>query len=109
MDTANSKIASLNDALRKRGHGGRFLLTAGVQALGQRALDEILAKVRAYDAFTKDSDPRGEHSFGVITVKNRRIIWQITYHDRNLANTSPDPANPAVTCRLMKVMTADES
>ncbi len=108
MNTAISKIASLNDALRKRGHGGRFFLTTGIQAMGQRALDEILAKVRAYDMFTEDSDPRGEHSFGEITVKNRKIVWQISYYDRNLKNASPDPANPAVTCRLMKVMTADE-
>ena len=55
------KIAALNDALRKHGTGGKIMMTAGIQALGQKAVNEIINKVRAFNSFTKDNDPWGEH------------------------------------------------
>ncbi len=103
-----NKIRDLNDALRKRGEGGRIMLTAGIQALGQGAVNEILNKVRTFDAFTKDNDPWGEHDCAVMTVMGKKVIWKIDYYDRNLEYASPDPADPSVTMRMMTVMRSDE-
>ena len=108
MDATDSKIATLNDALRKRGEGGRILLTQGIQALGEKAITHIISKIRAFDKFTEDNDPYHEHDFGAITVNGDKIFWKISYYDRNLKYASPDPADPKVTCRVMIVMMADE-
>ncbi|MEI7607310.1 MAG: DUF3768 domain-containing protein [Rhodospirillaceae bacterium] len=102
------KIAALNDALRKHGTGGRIMMTAGIQSLGQAAVNEILAKIRAFDAFTKDNDPYGEHDFASLTVKNNKIFFKIDYYDRNLQYASPDPADPTVTCRILTILLAEE-
>ncbi len=109
--TANSeaqKIRDLNDALRRNGTGGRIMLTAGVQALGQAAVNEILHKVRAFDAFSKDNDPWGEHDFASVMVGKNKIFWKIDAYDRNLQYASPDPTDASVTIRVMTIMMADE-
>jgi hypothetical protein len=40
MDRA-SKIAELNDQLRRHHIGGRVMITQGIQALGQDAITEV--------------------------------------------------------------------
>ena len=104
----SQKIATLNDALRKRGEGGRIMLTTGIQALGQKAVHEVIKQIRAFDAFTEDNDPYGEHDFASITVNGNKIFWKIDAYDRNLEYASPDPTDPAVTVRIMTVMMAEE-
>ena len=108
MDITASKIAALNDALRKRGEGGRILLTQGIQALEEKAVSDIIAKIRAFDEFTEDNDPYQEHDFGAITINGNKVFWKISYYDRNLKYASPDPSDAKVTCRVMTVMMADE-
>ena len=36
------------------------------------------------------------------------LIWKIDYHDLSLAVGSPDPANPAVTARVLAIMLTAE-
>ena len=36
------------------------------------------------------------------------IFFKIDYYDADLLNLSPDPANPALTCRVMTIMLAEE-
>ncbi len=103
-----NRIRDLNDALRKRGEGGRIMLTTGIQALGQAAINDILNKVRTFDAFSKDNDPWGEHDCAVMTVSGIKVIWKIDYYDRNLEYASPDPANPAVTIRVITILLSQE-
>ena len=107
MDNA-SKIAALNDAFRRSGTGGRIVLTVGIQALGQGAVREVIAKVRAFNTFTEGNDPYGEHDFGAIEFSGDKIFWKIDYYDKALEYGSPDPANPAKTCRVMTIMMAEE-
>ena len=45
----------------------------------------ILAKVIAFDAFTEDNDPHGEHDFGAFDHAEHRIFWKIDYYDQALA------------------------
>ena len=102
------KIAALNDALRRHGTGGRIMLTSGIQALGQAAVNEILNKVRTFTAFTQDNDPYGEHDFASITVNGNKIFWKIDAYDKDLQYGSPDPADPSVTIRVMTILLAEE-
>ncbi len=102
------KIAALNDALRRHGTGGRVMMTAGIQALGQKAVTEILARARAFDAFTPDNDPYQEHDFASLTVNGNKIFWKIDYYDSNMEYASPDPADATKTCRVMTILLAEE-
>ena len=68
----------------------------------------VLANVRAFSAFDEDNDPHGEHDFGVIDVENVKCFWKIDYYDADGEMLSPDPADPAVTKRVLTVMLADE-
>ena len=83
-------------------------MTQGIQALGQKAVAEIIAKVRAFDQFNEGNDPYGEHDFGKIVHGHDNVFWKLSYYDRAMEFGSPDPADPAVTTRVMTVMLVDE-
>ena len=68
----------------------------------------LLAKVRAFDVFTDDNDPHGEHDFGAVDEGGVRCFWKIDCYDRATEIGSPDPADPAVTTRVLTIMRADE-
>lgn len=61
---SKNNISQLNDLLRTTFFGGKILLTGGVGALPDEVRNEIMGKVRAFDDFSEDSDPYGEHDFG---------------------------------------------
>ena len=108
QDQATAKIRTLNDHFRRTGRGGRIMLTQGIQALGQKAVAEIIAKVRAFDQFNEGNDPYQEHDFGKIVHGHDVVLWKIAYYDRPMEFGSPDPADPAVTTRVMTVMLGEE-
>lgn len=108
-ENANAaKIRNLNDAFRKTGRGGRIMLTQGIQAMGEQAVQEIIAKIAVFDAFTVDNDPWNEHDFGKIVHNGQKILFKLDYYDKAMKFASPDPSDPAVTTRVMTVMTAEE-
>jgi hypothetical protein len=41
-------------------------------------------------------------------VEGERLFFKIDYYDSTLTMGSSDPADPAVTCRVMTVMLASE-
>ncbi|WP_108396963.1 DUF3768 domain-containing protein [Devosia submarina] len=101
-------IRSLNDLLRQRGIGGRVVITRGVLAFGPDALRQIQQAVASFDAFTPDNDPYGEHDFGAVGIEDQTLFFKIDAYDRDLRYHSPDPADPAVTRRVMTLMLAEE-
>lgn len=107
MDQA-SKIAELNDLLRCHHIGGRVMITQGIQALDQDTITEIVAAVAAFSDFTPDNDPHHEHDCAVMDVGEHRVIFKIDAYDREMTFASPDPADPAVTVRVLTIMLADE-
>lgn len=106
--THTLKICELNDQLRKYGLGGKILLTQGVQALGEDAILEILTLMQVSDAFSEDNDPYGEHDFGSINYKGKKVFWKIDYYDQEYLAHSANPADPAITNRVLTVMLAEE-
>jgi hypothetical protein len=102
------RIRALNDDFRRTFVGGMVVITAGVEALPIDQRRSLLAKVRAFDAFTADNDPHGEHDFGAVDEGGVRCFWKIDLYDRDIEFGSPDPTDPAVTTRVLTVMLAEE-
>ncbi|MFK0207729.1 DUF3768 domain-containing protein [Agrobacterium sp. NPDC090283] len=101
-------IRKLNDVFRTTWITGTVLLTSGIQNLSDTTQSRIAEAVQGFDAFTPDNDPHGEHDFGSVTVENYKVFWKIDYYDRTMQYGSEDPANPAVTKRVLTIMLADE-
>jgi hypothetical protein len=103
MTSTRDRIRALNDELRIHHRNGRIVITPGILALGA---DAIIAIDQAVSSF--DKDPHSEHDFGAITVDGAAIFFKIDYYDRDARFGSPDPADPAVTLRIMTIMLAEE-
>ena len=102
------KIARLNDALRTRGQGGVIVITRGVRSVPGFKPTELLAALLKYDAFDVDNDPHGERDFGDIELCGETMFWKIDYYDSNMLYGSSDPADAAVTQRVLTVMLPSE-
>ena len=111
-EESSARIRALNDQMRTAGPGApsrnRWLLTSGVLGLGATAVEAVVARVTAFSEFTEDNDPHGEHDFGAIDGAGQRLFWKIDYYDHTLTGGSPDPADEAVTCRVLTIMLAME-
>jgi hypothetical protein len=101
-------IARLNDTLRLSGLGGRILVTRGVQTLPGFNTMTLVEALRSYDSFDADNDPHGERDFGDLELWGAELFWKIDYYDRALVWASPDPADPAVTIRILTVLLVTE-
>jgi hypothetical protein len=108
MTNQTQRIRALNDDLRQHLIGGGAIITLGVAALGQEAVDRIVQTVAVFDDFCHVNDPYEEHDFGSFEVEGKTIFFKIDYYDRTLTHHSPDPADPAVTERVITIMLANE-
>ena len=107
--TTAERIRALNDAFRRTFVGGAVMITAGVEAMPLDQRRSLLQKVRAFDDFTDDNDPHREHDFGAVDEAGVRYFWKVDCYDRATEFGSPDPADPAVTTRvILTIMRADE-
>jgi hypothetical protein len=105
----HAKIRALNDAFRRDWAGkGRVYVTRGVAALPAEEQAVILAHVRAFDDFSAENDPYGEHDFGSFERGGKTIFWKIDCYDRELTWASSNAADPSVTERVLTVMLAEE-
>ena len=75
-----AQIAHLNDAFRRSGQG--VMITQGVQALPD--VPGLVRAVQAFDTFTPNNDPYGEHDFGSINWHDNKTFWKIDYFDQTL-------------------------
>ena len=101
-------ISELNDGFRRSFVGGRVMMTAGVAALSDAMRAEVVQAVQAFDAFSADNDPHAEHDFGSFDLAGQKLFWKIDYYDQHLKFGSDNPADPAVTVRVLTVMLAEE-
>lgn len=103
-----SRIRTLNDAFRRSFAGGQVVETPGVVELAEVDRIALLLAVRRFDRFDVSNAPYNEHDFGSVEVGGERFFWKIDAYDRALCGGSPDPADPAVTTRVLTIMRADE-
>lgn len=102
------RIRALNDAFRKTGQGGQFVITPGIQELGPTAIVKLRYRIAAYVDFSDRNDPYGEHDFGSLAFDGNQVFWKIDYYDLSLMYRSPDPTDPDVTTRVLTIMLASE-
>ena len=103
-----AKIRALNDRARQSFTGCRVAITAGIAALSHDAVYAIFDRIKAYEDFTPDNDPYGEHDFGSFYWGEHQVFWKFDYYDLNYTMHSPDPADETVTARVLTVMLAEE-
>jgi hypothetical protein len=101
-----ARIAALNDLARSTFTGCRVVLTPGAAALED--ISGLMAKVRGFSSFTDSNDPHGEHDFGSFEHEGELVFWKFDYYDLDMNLHSPDAADPAVTCRVLTIMLAQE-
>jgi Protein of unknown function (DUF3768) len=70
-----SKIALLNDSLRRTLTGGQVVMTQGVASLPESDLTQLLERVRRFRGFTEDNDPYGEHDFGSLELAGQTYFF----------------------------------
>lgn len=107
-DLNTSRIAALNDKLRREGIGGAVIITNGIQSLEPHKRSAVIKAVSTFDAFTETNDPYHEHDCATLTVDGVRAMFKIDYYDRTMTCGSEDPGNPKVTRRVMTIMLAEE-
>jgi Protein of unknown function (DUF3768) len=104
----NTTIAQLNDAFRKTFSGGVVVMTHGFQSLPGDSQKALLSSVQSFNHFNEDNDPYGEHDFGAILHNGQRIFWKLDYYNPTMDAGSDNPADPAITKRVLTIMLADE-
>ena len=108
MVNSTQRIRELNDELRQNLHGGLAVMTPGVAALGQQAVERIVQTISVFDDFCHANDPYEEHDFGSFEAEGEKIFFKIDYFDKRLTYHSPDPSDASVTERVITIMLADE-
>jgi len=105
----NRRVRALNDRFRTEGLGsGTIMLTHGIQEAGQTFVLAVIEAVRTFDDFSEDNDPWGEHDFGAVDVDSQKVFWKFDYYDKSLTAGSENPANDALTKRVLTIMLATE-
>ncbi len=108
MSRQTERIRALNDELRQHLTGGIAVMTPGIAALGQEAVDRIIKTIAVFDDFCHANDPYEEHDFGSFEAEDHTIFFKIDYFDKDLKYHSPDPADPTLTERVITIMLAEE-
>lgn len=103
MNDTASKIRELNDLLRTKMIGGKFMISAGLSAEGQKTVAKVLQAVRSFKNFNQNNDPYKEHDMGIVNIDANNYIWKIDYYDLDYMYHSPDAANPLVTKRVLTI------
>ena len=108
MTTHTDKIRFLNDELRRSLPNQNAFITTGVAALGADFVERLLKTVTLFDDFHHANDPHQEHDFGAFKVDGHELFFKIDYYDPTLAHHSDNPADPAITRRVITLMLASE-
>jgi hypothetical protein len=110
-----ARIRALNDAWRTEPWSmgsaladNSLVVTRGVADHGNDFIDRAITAVRAFSDFNQGNDPYGEHDFGNFEIDGHELCFKIDYYDRSLEWGSPDPADPAVTRRVLTILLAEE-
>lgn len=102
-------IPGLSQKLRDEGCHFQIVMTRGFRAfIEENDKTEVIMAIALFDDFTQYNDPYGEHDFILLKYQGQSLYAKFDYYDRSLEYGSPDPANLALTCRVLTLMLAEE-
>ena len=90
MTNQTHRIRALNDELRQYLIGGGAVITPGIAALGQEAVERIVQTVAVFDDFCHANDPYEEHDFGSFEAEDEKIF------SRSIIMIGPSPTIPPI-------------
>jgi Protein of unknown function (DUF3768) len=99
-----ARIIELNDQLRTRFKGGRVQMTRCVYDLDDRLRGRALSVLARYNKFDADS----EHDSGTFIFAGFAFEWRIEYRAKDGIGSSPDPADPEQTFRVLTLYALDD-
>lgn len=120
QDERAARIAALNDGLRMNVSNPQgtdcVFMTPGLAALIEDSTSQpfwidmqaLRRIIRTYDDFGTANDPWAERDFGGFTFKGTACFWKVDYYAHDMEHGSPDPADPAVTSRVLTIATMAE-
>lgn len=100
-----------HDLIRRPGPSaipGKYVLTLGIHSLSPDDRVEMVKRVVAFNDFTLENDPYGEHDFGMLHDNTHDVYWKIDYYDPSLKYGSENPADLSQTMRVLTIMLAEE-
>jgi hypothetical protein len=110
-----ARIRELNDTLRMcrdpitaLAMNSSIIFTRTVVMLGEAFVNHAFNAVAAFDEFTPDNDPHGEHDMAFLDVDGEHIFFKVDYYDREMRNHSDDPSNPESTRRVLTIGLASD-
>lgn len=102
------QIAALNDQFRRDPYNtalGNIVLTQAVGHLPRDKQMALIQAVSAFNTFNEGNDPWGEHDRGRLEFEQNTYEWKIDYYAKNdFDSGSEDPADSAVTSRVLTIM-----
>jgi hypothetical protein len=104
MDRRRTKIIALNDQLRTTFSGGHVQTAPGIFDLDSRLRGRALCVMSRWNKFDRAS----EHDRGAFVFGGYTFEWQIEYRGRDGRGTSPDPADPDQTLRILTLTATDD-
>ena len=105
MDPRTDRIRALNDELRQNFDCGTAVMTPGIAALGQEAVERIVKTIAVFDDFCHANDPHEEHDFGSFEADGHKIFFKIDLYEE--PDVKSENGEPVVT-RVLTIMLADE-
>jgi hypothetical protein len=87
------------------------VVTQGIKALLEdngEDFEAMAAVVQAYDEFSEDNDPYGEHDFGKFEFMGADCYWKIDQYNATYDGGSKDPTYLTQTSRVMTIMLPHE-
>ncbi len=110
-----AETAKANDAFRAQaplgGHPvyqGRVVATRGVSAEGPEFVTRALLETVAFDNFTEDNDPYGDHSMGAVQVCGKVVWWKLDLYDTDYRYGADDPLDHKNTRRVLTLLLPSE-
>jgi len=98
------QTAALNDQFRRGNESlGLYSLSPQVEALPAPQRQALLEAVSTTHYFIEEG-----HDFGVVSLDETDFLWEIDYYNQDLKGTAPNPADPALTVRVLSILRADE-
>ena len=101
------RIRALDDHLRKNPTADIAIMTPGIVALGQEAVDRIIKSITALAEVCYANDPHEDHHAGSFAEEGHVISFKIDHYERPAK--SAEWTGHADRVRVITVMLAEEN